>query len=115
MSEDWKVGYKQAVLKAFVWQAGAITDGSYYASGRMNYERTYELREHLTTCTFDPEKMKLPVDSSWSEFMGTYFEGDTTRHGLDGYLTCQCGKYEDEHIRLQGTFGDLLQAILRED
>lgn len=114
MSDDWKVGYKLAVLSAFVAKAGATRDGSYYASGNINYDLTEEIREHMKVCPCDLSKMEMPVDSRWQEFMGTFYEGDETVRGLDAYLTCQCGKYEGEQIRLQGTFSELLTAILRE-
>jgi hypothetical protein len=115
MNDDWKAGYKLAVLSAFVRQAGAVRDGSYYSSGNINYDLTDEIRKHLQTCPPAFGKMAMPVDSDWEEFMGTFYEGDTTVHGLDTYLYCECGKYKGEQIRLRGTFSELLTAILKDD
>lgn len=117
VADDWKTSYKRAVLTAFARQADVRLDrDNYYASGSgFNHGATGKVRQHLKTCTIDPVLTKMPTDSEWDEFMGTFYEGDTTKHGMDATVTCRCGYVRKTRMRLEGTFSNLLRAVLEED
>ena len=115
MSDDWKKGYKQALMNAFAREASIRSDYRYYArAGGLDYQASAKLAAHLKNCNISVENSSMPEDSSWHEFMGTFYEGDTTIYGLDANITCECNKFENVAMRMTGTFSELLQAVLRE-
>jgi hypothetical protein len=115
-TDDWRVGYKRAVLTAFARKAAVRGNANYYdQGGGLDYDRTTAVYAHLRACTVDPVLTAMPTDSSWDEFMGTFYEGDETRHGMDATVTCKCGTLRTVPMRLTGTFSELLQAVLEED
>lgn len=115
MAEDWKTGYRQALLAAFVRDASPVkTSGDTYYGGWQDYERLEAVRRHLSGCA-PTLASTMPTDAEWSEFMGTFYDGDETKHGLDAIITCHCGYVRDVRLRLEGTFSELLEQVLRED
>lgn len=115
--DDWKREYKKALLAAFVKAADVRSEKrSYYSTGGgFDYQMTGDVHQHFEQCNVDTYLTAMPDDSEWSEFMGTFYEGDNTAYGMDAEITCTCGIYKQIDMRYTGTFSDLLQAILRED
>lgn len=118
VSENWKAGYKKALLGAFARSALALKplDGSVdtYWGGPFDYERSNALIEHLRVCEVNADESPMPEDVAWEQFMGTFAE-DHTRHDLDGRITCRCGFLREVRVRWEGTFSELLTQVLRED
>lgn len=118
MTEDWRVGYKRALLGAFARSARALkpTGGGAdtYYGGPFDYRRTNELWAHLRECAVDADASPMPQDVEWEQFRGTFAE-DHTCHGLDGRLTCRCGFLREVEVRWEGSFTELLHEVLRED
>lgn len=116
MSDDWKVGYKKALMSAFARSACVLGTYSYYSSGGgLDYRATQRLQDHLKSCEVDLDRSEMPTDSEWVEFMGTFYEGDDTQYGLDATVSCTCGELRDVVMRLRGSFSELLLEVLRED
>lgn len=117
MSEDWKVGYKRAVLSAFAKSAVAKSENEeYYSSlGGIDYELDPKVHDHLQVCEIDLELTELPDDSQWETFHGTFYEGDETEYGMDTTITCKCGQVKGVGMRMSGTFGEFLRSVLEED
>lgn len=115
MSEDWKVGYKRTVLAAFARRASAVRkDPTFYGGWE---DRYIDLGHHFDTmgCAIDLERSSLPEDASWGpEFCGTDADHSDI-HGLEASITCQCLEFHGVLMRLEGTFSELLFAVLRED
>jgi len=120
VSEDWKAGYKRALLTAFGRSAYALKPlhggADTYYGGPFDYQRTTEVHQHLSSigCEVDVDASPMPEDVSWAQFNGTFAEDDT-RHGLDGSITCRCGRLRGVPVRWEGTFSELLTQVLRED
>jgi len=116
VSEDWKVGYKRAMLNEFGRSAYALrtNDGDRYYGGPFDYQRTSQVHEHLRGCEVDADASPMPKDVEWDQFNGTFAE-DHTHHGLDGVITCRCGHLRKVRVRWEGSFTELLHGILRED
>jgi hypothetical protein len=116
VSEDWKVGYKRALLNEFGRSAYALRtdEGDRYYGGPFDYGTTGLIHEHLRKCEVNVDKSPMPEDVAWNQFMGTFAE-DHTRHGLDGVITCRCGHLRKVRVRWEGNFTELLHGILRED
>lgn len=114
MSEDWKVGYKRTVLAAFARRASAVRkDPTFYEE----WDRSIDLGHHFDVmgCGIDLERSTLPDDTSWiPEFYGTDADYSDV-HGLEASITCQCLEFHGVLMRLEGTFSELLFAVLRED
>jgi len=114
MAEDWKQNYKRALLNAFAKEARVVDkNASFY--GWVDWERSKLTFEHFNACSVDVELTPMPEDSSWNQFQGTFYEGDTTIHGMATDVTCQCSIIDAVPMRLDGTFSELLEAVLRED
>ncbi|HEU0252830.1 MAG TPA: hypothetical protein VFR12_07325 [Pyrinomonadaceae bacterium] len=52
------------------------------------------------------------VESNWNEFMGTFYEGDTSVYGVDMNLVLNDGTVL--RWRYAGSVSDLIQAVLFE-
>lgn len=107
--EDWRVGFKQALVDAIVQGGYPIRDRD-TVYGWEDFEgRKGKLRQiqeegiDYVATTYD--------DSDWHEFMGTFYTGDTTVHGIDAEIVTSDGSRF--RWRYKATMGELIQAVLR--
>jgi hypothetical protein len=56
-----------------------------------------------------------PVEDHWNEFMGSFYEGDTSVHGIVlNKVSCACGKLKNRSLRLQGSVSEIAEAVFEE-
>lgn len=115
MSEDWKIGYKKALLDVLIEKGGVHNgkeDWQNLYGGWQDYEKTNELREHLKgICNIKPELSGNIKDIEWEEFDST-FGPNRTIHAISAEITCYCKKFNKSKVILEITFADLLKYIL---
>lgn len=116
---SWQDGYRKAVLDAIA-QHGRPLDpnASYY--GWSDYKAVREWYgsswgdstagpDH-TAHGLDYDACGDVVEDSWAEFMGTFYEGDTTQHGMRAEIVCKCGAFR--HVfRWEGNAGEIISVI----
>lgn len=112
--DDWKIGYKKSVLNVFAKEGIVKTpEHEYYHNmGGVDYKKTEQIQTHLKNCWIDPILSTMPIDVTWDQFRGTFWTGTTQQVGLDATVTCHCGFYKKINMRMEGSFGDLLRAVL---
>lgn len=111
---DWKVGYRKALMEALIRDGGVVSSTPSHYSTWQDYARSGEIFEHMKSCTVDLDRSTELKDSEWQEFMGTFYEGDETVHGVDAYVSCSCGEYYQIPMRMTGTFGELVKRVLED-
>lgn len=106
----WQDGFKRAFLRAMVRQGSPVDDKpSYFGWIAKDYERIYKDVEENG---IDYERSSWE-DSSWDEFKGTFYEGDTRVFGVDALIVTGGGsRYR---YRYSGTAGDLIASVLEDD
>jgi hypothetical protein len=124
-SNDWKSGYKRAVLNAFVKHAYALkpgaenqkmySQGAFYYGGAENYTMTETVRNHLKSCSIDPVVTSMPEGCGWTDFAGTFATSDYNREGIKARVSCKCGVIRKVWMRMEGQVGVLIEAVLAED
>jgi len=73
----------------------------------------YEASSHLRVCEIYTHGR--PIETTWSEFVSTFYEGDLTVHGIDvPDVTCLCGQLEKRTLRLQSTVHEVAEAVFAE-
>lgn len=73
-------------------------------------------REHWDRCGMKPlTGEERAVEDSWDEFQGTFYEGDTTVHGVTVYgLSCNCGQLTDRSIRWRANMREVAEVVFTE-
>jgi hypothetical protein len=107
-SEGWKTGYKKAMGAVLVKQGKILSPGATQSPYGCLYD--YELTDHVKECgALDVRDI---ADAEWSEFQDT-FTGNSTEYGVQAHVTCNCGKVMGETLEVQGSFGEILNQVLR--
>ena len=107
---DWREEYKKA-LRRTVIRRGTLIDqhASFYGW------RDWDDRHFGSQRDCHVEAVGDPVEQTWDEFMGTFYEGDTTKHGVEIEISCTCGQMRGRHMRLDATVSDVIKWTLEED
>lgn len=110
---SWKDEYKAAAGR-FVLKNGSPRE--------MERDTTYgwlasdwnEVGEHLRAHAADEVTLGEFQDVEWSQFDGTFVD-DSEHQGIEVTVTCACGRLTDRVWRYEGTLGEILTGILKED
>lgn len=109
MSDDWKAGFHRALTDAIVQGGSPLSDG------RTDWGWTakdWEAKRKVVRLEgIDYARTSKPEDSSWSEFMGTFYTGDTTKVGIDIEVVTLAGTRIK--WRYSGTIGELIADVVR--
>ncbi len=110
MSEDWKAGFHRALIEAIVKNGSPHepTKSPYWGSSLP--DNWTNVMRVVGTVGIDYAATSAPVEASWSQFMGTFYEGDDRVYGMDVELVLQDGTRH--WWRYQGTASDLIQAVI---
>lgn len=118
MSPEAQAEYDEA-LTAAVLKHGTLVreDPSFYGWEDFDYHLGHGLRSRHTAHHLKCEIVSTgkPVESTWHEFQGTFYEGDTSVHGIDlPEVTCACGKVQDRTFRWQARMQEVAEAVFEE-
>lgn len=81
--EDWRKGFHRAMVDTIVREGSPLKlnpADRFYGWQAWNYG---EIHDHIARVGIDYEATKIPVESEWEEFKGTFYEGDLTVYGVD--------------------------------
>lgn len=81
--------------------------------GWQDYSESFAGRpEHHRTCALTGTRVR---EDSWSEFKGTFYEGDDTVHGIivTG-VNCACGKLRNRSMRWTASVSEVAEAVFTE-
>ena len=71
--------------------------------------------KHMEHCQFVPGSTSAVEEDDWNEFMGTFYEGDTTKHGvIVKGVSCACGEIKDRSVRWQADMQEVAEAVFEE-
>jgi len=107
MSEDWKAGFRKAMIDALVKNSTPVgKDASFYGYIDPNWQ---EVHRAITDGEIDYDATSWE-DVEWDQFMGTFYEGDTRKVGIDVNVVLTNG--DTYKLRYEGTAGDLINAVV---
>lgn len=118
MTEDWREGYRGAMLMLMGQRGRVVREGRSWRSYSVwqDYGATDELQAHMAACTPAVESSSGYRESEWQEFDGTFADPPWGQHhGVDVHLTCVCGLIEGRHVRLEATIGQIIAWLLESD
>lgn len=111
---DWRAGFKRALIDVLV-QNGQLLKSD-------PYQRTYGWADYSAQGQRTQKRIRNGADidyeastweeSSWEEFMGTFYEGDTRVKGIDLRLVLKTK--EEFNWRWSGSVGELIQQVVNE-
>lgn len=107
--QTWQEGFKKALIDVMVTRGYPVSDKANWF-GWADYDSAK--REYLALVGIDYESTGQPKESYWDEFMGTFYEGDTTVWGADAWIVALDG--EVFHWRWSGRVVDLIQQVIGE-
>lgn len=69
---------------------------------------------HSITCGI-AKTGRVDEHAYWYEFMGTFYEGDNTVHGMEVHgVTCNCGRITDRTFRWKESVGEAIRLVMME-
>lgn len=107
MAKDWREGFKRALIDALI-KEGSPLDPKPDAWGWIAPDWE-EVIGRVREVGIDYERSTW-TESQWSEFMGTFYEGDTRKVGIDATIALKDGS--TVAYRYSGTAGDLIVAVV---
>jgi hypothetical protein len=107
---EWKKEFKRHLIDVLVKEGGKIDDKA-SAFSWQEYDFHGKYKSMISNHGIDYDKTTY-TESSWYEFMGTFYEGDTSVYGVDMNLVLGNGTVLK--WRYAGTVSDLTQAVLFE-
>lgn len=109
MSNDWVERFREALARTIIQHGRVIAkDANFY--GWADFPATEHLRDYGDNCPI--VKHEVPTEDTWDEFEGTFHEGDTTRHGMQMKITCECGQIKGRYLRYEGNVGEMISDII---
>ncbi len=107
---DWKAGFHKAMIDALVRNGTPFNPdkASFYGYIADNWE---EIAGRVKTVGIDYARSTY-ADAEWSEFKGTFYEGDTRTTGIDAHLVLLDGSTAD--YRWEGHPGDLMHDVTKD-
>lgn len=114
MSNDWRLGFKKAFIDVLLRDGHLLKDSesdrTYGWEADYTREGQAKIRQ-ISTGEIDYEATTWE-ESTWHEFMGTFYEGDTRVKGID--LRIVLKTKEEFDWRWSGSVGDLITAVINE-
>lgn len=92
MDKKTKVEYDE-VLARMIWRNGYVFRDP-ITSHFMQFD--YGLGSHARSCKMASHS--VPIEDSWFDFKGTFYEGDHSESGMTMTATCECGEIENRKI-----------------
>ncbi len=105
----WVERFREVVAQTIIQHGRVVSaDASFY--GWTDFEATEHLRSYGGSCPVVGHG--TPSEDSWDEFQGTFYEGDTTQHGMQMTVTCECGQITDQILRYEGNVSEMISSII---
>jgi hypothetical protein len=112
MSANWRVGFKKALIDVLTCHGYKLKDDGYYRTyGWEDYQGTEDMKKAMLTIGINYEATTWQ-ESTWEEFMGTFYEGDTRVKGVD--LRVVLKDKTEFDWRWSGSVSDLIQQVIAE-
>jgi hypothetical protein len=109
-NEDWKVGFRKAMIDALIKSGTPVSkDAGFY--GWIDYDGA-EIKAAIRAGEIDYDATAWD-DVDWYEFMGTFYEGDTRKTGIDINVVMTNG--DTYKLRYAGTVGELINAVVSDE
>ena len=107
--DDWVKEEYERILTAAILKNGSLVRNE----GNTYYGWTdYEATTHISSCGA-AKTGRIVEDAYWYEFMGTFYEGDETVHGMEVHgVTCNCGRITDRVYRWSESPGEAIRIVL---
>lgn len=110
MEEQVRAEYER-ITSAVVLRSGSVVDTS--RSGWFGWA-DYRVTQHLRVCGVKSHGA-LEEDATWHEFRGTFFDGDTSEHGLEVRdVCCRCEAIVGRTVRWQASVSDVAREVFAE-
>lgn len=112
--QDWRIGFKKALIDALIRGGNLLNDDPYQQTYGWEGDYTKDGQAKIKIIhngDIDYEATTWE-ESTWHEFMGTFYEGDTRVKGID--LRIVMKTKEEFNWRWQGSVGDLIQQVVTE-
>lgn len=120
MDDRVRAEYEKILTAAIIKNGSLVRPGNtYYGWG--DYAGDYDSRDpwgggprHSATCGI-ASTGRVDEDATWQEFMGTFYEGDESKHGMEVHgVTCNCGKLQDRTFRWDAPVGEAIRVVMME-
>lgn len=115
--DAWKVGFTRALIDAIVREGMPVKDdkAAYSSMSWEDWENATDIRREVQRVGVDYTKTTW-TESSWDEFMGTFYQGDTRCHGVDAQVFLKSSRKGGRSytFRWKGTTSDLILAVVRD-
>jgi hypothetical protein len=98
------------VLATLVVRKGYLTRGESWFWGAAHADDYLEGRKHLQECGW--RCLAVDEDYEWSEFAGTFAEGDNKRHGIKISVSCECGQITKRGMLYENGVGSAIRDVL---
>lgn len=108
MSDKVRAEYERVLARVVIRHGSVVVreDGWYGWSD-------YNASQHLRSCGVASHG--TPHEDTWQEFKGTFYEGDTSIHGVGmPGVTCNCGTISDRSMRVLITVQEIAEAVFSE-
>lgn len=75
----------------------------------------YPLTEHVQSTGCALTATGTAKETIWDEFQGTFYDGDTSVHGLQvSGVSCACGQVVDRAMRWEATVSAVAESVFNE-
>jgi hypothetical protein len=115
MDDRVRAEYEKILTAAIIKNGQLVrTNGGYYGWGDYegDYGGDFRSPRHSTTCGI-AKTGRVEEDAYWYEFMGTFYEGDNTKHGMEVHgVSCNCGRITDRVFRWSESPGEAIRIVL---
>jgi hypothetical protein len=106
--KGWRKGFHRALLDAVVRNGSPLdTKPDWFGWIHPGY---VALVKKVHDVGVDYDATPDPQEANWSEFMGTFYEGDTRVYGLEVDLVLKDGS--TVRYRYKGTLGELIHQVV---
>jgi hypothetical protein len=117
MSPEAQAEYNRAMAAATVKHGSIVrTNGTFY--GWSDYDAAMHVAGwSYTDKSVKPCPLVVPEhgtvrEDEWSQFEGTFYDGDTTHHGVTVTgVSCSCGQLTDRTVRWEANMQEVAEAI----
>ena len=116
MDDRVKAEYDKILTTAIIKNGSLVAkDASFYGwNTGEEYGGDFRSPRHSVVCGI-AKTGRVEEDATWDEFMGTFYEGDTRKHGMEVYgVTCNCGKLKNRTFRWDAPVGEAVKAVVEE-
>jgi hypothetical protein len=115
MAQDWRAGFKQAVIDAIVAKGALVRDGAErYSYNWEDYAGTEPARTEIIRRGINYQASTYD-DKLWHEFVGTFAEqpwSDVT--GIEAVIVGRGAKPRSYRFRVKMGLGSFIQAVIHQ-